>query len=248
MNVARAVKLADGSHDLLARELQLYLDPKTNEVLHTWHNPYSEKNVTGSFPLQSLHRTSFMSWTVVHVANNPVYQNFPAGRTCQARLLPGNRYTFQISIPLAYPNPLNPTADPNSPLFPYSGPDQALYTAIESFTYTFSASELESQPESIDTMQLHWTRTSPLPPFMATPSTNTSLLFVATGSKVKEGWKGLSPIVRDVIEQKVPVYKDAPTERTAKGGGVTSWSYFAKPEVLQAYLDGAVFPLPDPPQ
>jgi len=60
MNVARAVKLEDGNYDLLARELQLYLDPVTNEVLHTWYNPDSETNVTGSFPLQSLHRTSFI--------------------------------------------------------------------------------------------------------------------------------------------------------------------------------------------
>lgn len=48
MNVTRAVKMEDGSYDLIGRELQLYLDPITNEVLHTWHNPYNNKDVTGS--------------------------------------------------------------------------------------------------------------------------------------------------------------------------------------------------------
>ena len=47
MNVARAKKLSDGSYDLLARELQLYLDPKTNEILHAWYNPFIAQNVSG---------------------------------------------------------------------------------------------------------------------------------------------------------------------------------------------------------
>ncbi|KAF8056537.1 hypothetical protein FPV67DRAFT_1677925 [Lyophyllum atratum] len=230
MNIARAKKLPDGSYDLLARELQLYLDPVTDQVLHVWHNPYSGNNVT-----------------VVHVANNPVYQNFPPANTYQARVQPGGTYTFQLSIPLAYPNPLNPTADPQSPMYPYSGPTQAKYSAIESFTFTFPAAELSSPAESIPSTQVYWTRTSPLLPFMATPTTNTTLLFVASGSKVAAGWMGLNPVVRDVIDKTLPAYKDAPTSRISPGGGVSSWSYFAKPEVFQAYQAGAVFPLPDPP-
>jgi len=50
MNIARAKRLEDGSYDLLSRELQLYLDPITNEILHTWQNPYSGENVTGPHP------------------------------------------------------------------------------------------------------------------------------------------------------------------------------------------------------
>lgn len=49
MNIARAKKLQNGSYDLLSRDLQLYLDPVTNEILHTWHNPYSGENVTGPY-------------------------------------------------------------------------------------------------------------------------------------------------------------------------------------------------------
>ncbi|GLB43993.1 hypothetical protein LshimejAT787_1501770 [Lyophyllum shimeji] len=209
MNIARAKKLPDGGYDLLGRELQLYLDPVTDEILHVWHNPYSGKNVT-----------------VVHVANNPVYQNFPSSSTYLARAQPGGTYTFTINIPLAYPNPLNPTADPNSPLYPYSGPTQAKYSAIESFTFTFPASELLSPAcrPSLPSTQVYWTRTSPLLPFMATPATNTTLLFVASGSKVAEGWRGLSSPVREVVEETLPAYKDAPTERMSPGGGVSSWS------------------------
>ena len=81
---------------------------------------------------------------------------------------------------------------------------------------------------------------------MATPSTNTSLLFVATGYKVEGGWRGLSSVLQDVVVETLPAYMDAPTERMSAGGGVTSWNYFSRPEVFQAYLDGAKFPIPDP--
>ncbi|KAF5380069.1 hypothetical protein D9615_006260 [Tricholomella constricta] len=230
MNIARAKKLPDGSYDLLGRELQLYLDPVTDQVLHVWQNPFSGNQVP-----------------VVHVANNPVYQNFPPGNIYLARAQPGGTYTFQLSIPLAYPNPLNPTADPQSPMYPYSGPTQARYSAIESFTFTFPAAEFTSRYKSLPSTQVYWTRTSPLLPFMATPATNVTLLFVASGSKVPGGWRNLDSVVRNVIETKLPAYKEAPTSRVSPGGGVSSWSYFARPEVFQAYLDGAEFPLPDPP-
>ncbi|KAG6853555.1 hypothetical protein C0991_003347 [Blastosporella zonata] len=229
MSITRAKLLENGSYDLMTREVQLYLDPATNDVLHTWHNPWSDRDVT-----------------VVHVANNPVYQNLPATTTFEARSQPGGSYAVQISIPLAYPNPLNPSGDQQSPLYPYAGP-QALYSAIESFTFAFPGAEFDSTEASVPSMQVYWTRTSPLLPFMATPATNVSLLFVANGAKIQGGWENLSPVLRDVIETRLPAYKEAPTSRDRPGGGVSSWSYFTRPEVLQAYKDGAAFPLSDPP-
>ncbi|KAG6856609.1 hypothetical protein H0H87_002564 [Tephrocybe sp. NHM501043] len=229
MSITRAKKLDNDSYDLLTREVQLYLDPTTSEVLHTWHNPWTGHDVT-----------------VVHVANNPVYQNFPASSAFEAHAQPGGTYTFHLSIPLAYPNPLNPTGDPASPTAPYAGP-QALYSAIESFTFTFPLAELDGPAPSLPSMHVHWTRASPLLPFMASPATGAALVCVANGAKVERGWEGLSPVLRDVVEARLPAYKEAPTERDRPGGGVSSWSYFARPEVLRAYEDGARFPLLDPP-
>ncbi|RDB24345.1 hypothetical protein Hypma_008403 [Hypsizygus marmoreus] len=228
MNIARAKKSADGTYDLLAREFQLYLDPVTSQVLNVWKNPYSNETVP-----------------VVHVANNPVYQTFPAGQDYVAQARPGGIYSFQLAIPLSYPNPLNPAGDPNSPMAPYAGTQK--FAAIESFTFTFPASEIMSNSKSLPSMQVYWTRTSPLLPFMATPNTNVTLLFIANGAKVEGGWKNLKPALRDIIDTTLPAYKEAPTERISPGGGVSSWSYFGRPEVFQAYLNGSVFPLPDPP-
>lgn len=246
INIARAKKLASGGYDLLSRELQLYLDPVTNEILNVWQNPYSGKEVPGlSNGVPNNDYSSPSIFTVVHVANNPVYQTFPTGVDYSSRLQPGGTYTFQLSIPLSYPNPLNPTFDPDSPMYPFQGPFQANFTGIESFTFTFPASELASKHTSLPSTQVYWTRTSPLLPFMATPSTNTTLLFIASGSKVAGGWRNLDKVLTDVIEKTLPAFKEAPTERTIPGGGVSSWSYFARPDVFVAYKNGAVFPLED---
>ncbi|KAG6871956.1 hypothetical protein C0993_002570, partial [Termitomyces sp. T159_Od127] len=154
MNIARAKKLDDGGYDLLSREVQLYLDPTTNKVLNVWHNPYSGQNVTGPSPSVKHSQFSlFDRYSVVHVANNPVYQGFPASGQYEARYQPGGTYSFQFNIPLAYPNPLNPTGDYTSPLYSYSGPTQASYSAIESFTFTFPLEELRSACDSAPSTQ-----------------------------------------------------------------------------------------------
>ena len=56
MNAARAKELEDGSYDLLSRELQLYLDPATNKILHQWTNPFTNESVNGTstVPIHSL--------------------------------------------------------------------------------------------------------------------------------------------------------------------------------------------------
>ena len=53
MNVARSTKLPGGGYDLFAREMQLYVESGTNEILHTWYNPFIEENVTGEMILYS---------------------------------------------------------------------------------------------------------------------------------------------------------------------------------------------------
>ena len=78
---------------------------------------------------------------------------------------------------------------------------------------------------------------------MNSPDTNATLLFVANGAKVPEGLDGLHPTLRKVICDQVPIYKDAPTERVRPGGGVTSWSFFTRPEVFTAWRNGTEFPI-----
>ena len=58
-----------------------------------------------------------------------------------------------------------------------------------------------------------------------------TLLFVATGNKVASGIKGLPQVLQDVINTKLQAYKTAPKKRVQQGGGVSSWSFFARDDV-----------------
>jgi hypothetical protein len=243
MNVARAKKLQDGSYDLLARELQLYLDPTTNEVLHTWTNPFTQENVTG-VPFVSRDAISIvLTIPVIHVQNNPTYQTIPSSSSYPLTSLAGGYKSLTYNIPLAYPNPLNPSNDPNSRFAPFQGSYQALYSAVECFTFSFASSELATPNlSSIPSTQIYWTRTSPMLPWMKSPDTNATLLFTGKGYKVNS-FEDLDATTRSVIEETLPAYKVAPEERIATGGGVTSWNFFTNEEVFERWLNGTHFPI-----
>jgi hypothetical protein len=181
---------------------------------------------------------------VIHVQNAPVYQTIAATSAYSLRSLPNDYATYTINIPLAYPNPLNPSNNAGSPFKPYQGSFQALYSAIESFTFTFSEAErCDKALANIASTQIYWTRTSPLLPWMNSPDTNSTLLFIANGAKVSGGWEALDPLLKTVIAEQLPLYKQAPESRTRNGGGVTSWNFFTKPVVFEAWRNSTKFPI-----
>ncbi|KAJ4295102.1 hypothetical protein N0V90_007111 [Kalmusia sp. IMI 367209] len=76
VNVARAVRLENESYDLLARNLELYLDPATNKSLDTWVNPLNG-----------------MRMKVENVQQDVVSANLPATTSFEARQLLDDYYT-----------------------------------------------------------------------------------------------------------------------------------------------------------
>ncbi|MFW6413103.1 MAG: DUF1838 family protein, partial [Oceanicaulis sp.] len=81
-------------YKMVSRELLLYLDPETNEILSTWDNPWTGETVD-----------------VLHVANDPVnfgpnYANGPRGPAQFRGQVQGDDWWQTITVPLFYPNPL----------------------------------------------------------------------------------------------------------------------------------------------
>ena len=107
--VSRLEKQADGSYAKILREVGLYTDLRTGEVLEEWKNPMTNENVR-----------------VVHIANDPfnyvIEDHFPEppkfGDLNQEEIpkipfiLPwqqrGDRLDMEIHINLFYPNALDP--------------------------------------------------------------------------------------------------------------------------------------------
>ena len=220
MNVARCLQNQQGQWFLTSRELNFYLDPQTNQVLNHWENPWTEEVVP-----------------VVHVANNPV-QNSLEGE--YPVFVDGNNVTFSLDIPLTYPNVL---ADPK---FQDYSPEP-LYQAGEFFKFTVPVSEVtNSSTTTVPLVASTWTRLGPWLPWMKMKGKPGQLVYSANVRKFQD-FEELSPLLRQVIQSRLPMYQEAPRCFLATSNE-TSWTYFRKH--FEEYLEGAQFPVAeqsDPP-
>jgi hypothetical protein len=115
MSVSRCLPTQENSWEFTSRELTYYLDPKTDEKLQTWKNPWTEEVVP-----------------VMHVANSPVQGLFKGQFPAQ---VDPETTTLTFDIFPAYPNPL---ADPKFAEY-YPNPE---YQAVEMFKFMIPTAEL----------------------------------------------------------------------------------------------------------
>lgn len=132
----------------VSREIMLYLDPETGEVLDTWTNPWTGETLK-----------------VIHVANDPVNMRRPF----YAYNEDGEGYTFKGTIkngrvfapsayPLFYKNPLGGD---------YQDHIGGTYHATEFFNdFAYAADVLDPAVKKLDRMTLSWTRVADWLPWM----------------------------------------------------------------------------------
>jgi hypothetical protein len=235
-----------------SREIMLYLDKDTGEVLNTWTNPNG------------------VQVPVVHVANNPA--QFPLGfpNSQVEYLIGGDFATLTSNIPLYYPNPLY-SDEATRPFAPYVN-----YQATEFFQWHVPRRSLDdhhhyrNEPAegdnnekrsyggygqhstTIDDTTISWNRVSPYLPWMNMSGIDGFLQITATATKV-DSYDELFPVLRDVVDNVVPVYKHAPSCVLANPSpygapwvSQSSWTYFKT--YFQNYLNGDTFPIPDTTQ
>ena len=217
MSVARCLPQPDDSWDFTSRELTFYLDPSTGEKLDRWKNPWTDEVVP-----------------VVHVANDGVQGHFK--RRFPAIVQP-DITTFVFDLFSSYPNPL---AD-DAKFAEYS--PQPLYQAAELFKLTVPTAELRNpQIISVSKVMLAWDRIGPWLPWMKMGDRVGYLIYSAWGGKVAS-WTELPQVLRQEIETRVPLYKNAP-KRKLDRDDITSWKYFK--QHFDAYLRSEIFPVPEP--
>jgi Protein of unknown function (DUF1838) len=215
VSVSRCIPTESGSWDFTSRELTYYLHPETGEILRTWNNPWTGELLT-----------------VMHVANNPVQGRFKGQFPAQVE---GDKTTFVFDLFSTYPNPLA-----TDPKFAEYSPNP-IYQAAELFKITVPTGELfDPEIKSVSQLQLAWDRIGPWIPWMKMGDRPGQLIYSAYGSKVS-GVNELPQLLRDEINDRVPLYKNAPPS-FLEGEDITSWLYFQ--QHFDAYLAGATFPLP----
>lgn len=190
----------------VSREIMLYLDPVTNEVLRTWKNPWTNETVD-----------------VLHVANDPVNMRQPMyafredGTPYKSDLREQHgMYLSAGATPLFYDNPLQGK---------YQDYVGGKYHAMEmGGDFVKKAELLSGDNKEVQEVLLSWGRISGWLPWMKMGDRPGLVVFVTTGMKLF-GIDDLSPTLKAEIEKNYPLYKNPPPIDDARPNE-TSWTVF----------------------
>jgi hypothetical protein len=209
MNVRQCGPLA-GAKDpaefrLVSREILLYEDPVTGEVLRNWTNPWTGKTVE-----------------VLHVANDPVNGNYGImGRDGKPASYPfnvlGNQWWLTTGVPLFYTNVL--AGD-------YQRYVGGTYHVTELFNFFGQADDLANRRRDTAATAVSWQRISMWLPWMEMAD-RAGLLYFHTAGRKLDRWEDLSPTMRAEIEKNFPDYRNPPPLDDQRPNE-TSWTYFKK--------------------
>jgi hypothetical protein len=211
MNVRQCVTVTDPvrgkGYRMVSRELLLYTDPKTGEIIRTWTNPWTGKTLE-----------------VMHVANDPVNMRatFPIGADGKPAKLDGRiqngRVFMPAVIPLWYTNPLG-------------GEYQAYvgnqYHSMEIFDFFADEADLFDASKSRANPSIAWVRMSPWLPWMEMTGRGGVLVFNAVGQTMPSGIADLPKVITDEIKLNYPIWDRPPPADDARPNE-TSWTYFKK--------------------
>lgn len=211
MNVRQCGTVEDAERGVgyrfVSREIMLYLDPETNEVLREWDNPWTGQTVE-----------------VIHVANDPVNARGPRyGRDENGDVPPlglrelNGTWLQRVEVPLFYTNPLGGD---------YQNYVGGTYHATEIFDFNGDWDEL--MDASLDTAYpvVSWVRISQWLPWMEMGGRHGNLYFNAMGKKL-ESFDQLPAVMRDEIAASYPEYT-APPPIDDNRPNETSWTYMKK--------------------
>ncbi len=208
MNIRRCGPLGDakdGSFKMVTREIMIYKDPKTGEVLRTWDNPWTGKQVK-----------------VLHVSNDPVNQRIGtvdrAGRPFRLPLtVIGNQWWSTSTVPLFYRNPL--AGD-------YQDFIGGKYHATEMFNFFGDVDELANPRRASVAVRIGWVRMSAWLPWMEMGD-RAGLIYFHTAGRKLERFEDLSDTIKAEIKINYPAYA-APPPLDDERPNETSWTYFRK--------------------
>lgn len=199
----------ENGYELLTREAAFYENPKTGDILETWNNPFTQKDVN-----------------VIHVWNDPVNQDLsfpPEYKQYIKKILPsedlGDIMCFYMDIFPFYDSPL-----PRAQYPQYSQSDK--YQAAELFQFFVNKADLLDPKKTSAPAYISWTRLSPWMPFMEMADSPGNLMFVCRGKKLENGFNDLPLKLKDYVRSIHPEYQNPPGTFTEPNE--TSWTYFKK--------------------
>ena len=192
-------------YKLVSREILLYKDPETGEVLATWDNPWTGETVD-----------------VLHVANDPVnFTSYKIGRdgnpsSFQATVL-DDRWWMTTTVPLWYPNVLAGE---------YQKEIGGTYHATEMFNFMGDMESILDTETTTAEVQVGWVRVSDWLPWMMMNGRD-GLIYMHTAGRKLDSWDDMSDVMKNEIATHYPEYTSPPPADDARRNE-TSWSYYKK--------------------
>jgi hypothetical protein len=211
MNIRQCTTVEDPEkgtgYRMVSREIMLYLDPRTNEVLRTWTNPWTGAELTP-----------------IHVANDPVNMRAPsfgldrAGNPMGASIKEINgTWLMPFEVPLFYTNVLGGDYQK------YVG---GTYHATEIFDFNGDMEELLDPDLDTAYPVVSWVRISQWLPWMEMGGRFGNLYFNAMGKKL-ESFDQLTDTMKAEIAANYPEYTTPPPVDDTRPNE-TSWTYMKK--------------------
>ena len=207
MNIRMCYQIEDAEkgmgYHLVSREILLYKDPTTGEVLKTWDNPWTGETVE-----------------VMHVANDPVnHKSYVTGRDGKpaqfAGDLLGDRFQMSFTVPLFYSNPLASE---------YQAEIGGTYHATEMFNFLGRTEELvDASQDSVD-VAVGWARMSDWLPWMKMGGRD-GVIYMHTAGRKLYSFDELSDTMLREIRENYPEY-NRPPEKGDPRRNMTSWMYY----------------------
>jgi len=210
MNIRQCVTVTDSVRGtgwrMVSRELLLYVDPATGELLNEWQNPWTGQKVK-----------------VLQTANDPVNQrpSFPIGTDGKAAVwsstMNGSVWWNTITVPLFYSNPLAGSYQKNVGGF---------YHATEMFNFFGNIKELLDTKNLNPRINVGWVRIADWLPWMEMSGRAGGIYIHAAGRKL-DSPEQLPAVIQRAITSDYPTYREPPPADDTRENE-TSWTYYKK--------------------
>lgn len=194
---------------LLSKEILLFEDHRTKEILTRWRNPFTGSKVP-----------------VLHILNDPVNQSF----IYDANMLPYIKHfipSVDLGESIVYHNEIFPFYPQILSQREYSDHVQSDYfQAAETYEYRVHKAALADSSLSFVPAEYNWTWIAPWLPFMCMADREGQLLFVTRGKKLEGGFSALPQNIQDFINTHHSDFARAPDNWTEPNQN--PWTYFKK--------------------
>ncbi|MBB3925178.1 hypothetical protein GGR43_000879 [Sphingobium jiangsuense] len=210
MNIRQCATVTDAKrgkgYRQVSREVMLFTDPRTGEIVRQWTNPWTGETVE-----------------VMQIANDPV--NVPAAFPYAADGKPfrlthkrmGQWLAMPIEVPLFYHNVLAGE---------YQDYVGGKYHAMEIFDFVARADEILDTKSQTVSPSVSWVRISDWMPWMKMRGRQGQLVFNAVGTKLAS-FDALPKVLKDEIAANYPAYRQAPPTDDTRPNE-TTWTAFRK--------------------